>query len=113
MRKLSIEKLVFLCLITTIVVTAMSLSKFATTTTGSNSSKVAIYAIGSYAEDNKDLKISVVSVNYVSNYGIVELNIENKSNELIFITLDKLFFSNSSFNSTISSGLINALNCLL
>ncbi len=43
--------------------------------------------------DNEDLKISVVSVHYVSNYGIVELNIENKSNELIFITLDKLFFS--------------------
>lgn len=65
MNKISIEKLVFLCLITTIIVTAISLSKYETTVKGNNSAKVAIYAIDSYAQEDsiKDLKIDCAGEN--------------------------------------------------
>ena len=43
--------------------------------------------------DNEDLKISAVSFRYLNNYGTIELIIENKSDKLVSVSLDKLFFS--------------------
>lgn len=58
-KKISIEKLVFLCVITTSIVTVISLSKFETARDGSNDAKVAVYAVESYSEKSgiQDLKI--------------------------------------------------------
>jgi len=57
--KISIEKLVFLCIITTIIITTVSLSKFETTINNDNTAKVAIYAIDSYSEGNTDKHLKI------------------------------------------------------
>lgn len=43
--------------------------------------------------DDKDLKINAISVQYLNNYGVIELILENKSDKTISVSLDKLFFS--------------------
>ena len=52
--------------------------------------------------DSEDLKISAVSIQYMNDYGMIELTIENKSDELISVTLDKLFFSNKERDARLS-----------
>lgn len=52
--------------------------------------------------DNEDLKISVVSLQYLNDYGIIELIIENKSDELISVSVDKLFFTDKEREARLS-----------
>jgi len=52
--------------------------------------------------DNKDLKISAVNLQYLNDYGMIELIIENKSDELISVTLDKLLFSDKERDARLS-----------
>ncbi|MEG2789812.1 MAG: hypothetical protein RR942_18560 [Romboutsia sp.] len=52
--------------------------------------------------DNEDLKISAVSLQYMNDYGMIELTIENKSDELISISLDKLFFTSEEREARLS-----------
>lgn len=51
---------------------------------------------------NEDLKISAISVQYLNDYGVIELILENKSNKLVSISLDKLFFSGIEIEALIS-----------
>ena len=52
--------------------------------------------------ENEDLKISAISVQYLNDYGVIELILENKSNKLVSISLDKLFFSGIEIEALIS-----------
>ena len=52
--------------------------------------------------DNEDLKISAVNLQYKDNAGMIELIIENKSDELISVSLDKLFFSDKERDAHLS-----------
>ena len=52
--------------------------------------------------ENEDLKISAISVQYLNDYGVIELFLENKSNKLVSISLDKLFFSGIEIEALIS-----------
>lgn len=52
--------------------------------------------------DNEDLKISAVNLHYKDNAGMIELIIENKSDELISVNLDKLFFSDKERDAHLS-----------
>jgi len=52
--------------------------------------------------DNEDFKISAISLQYLNDYGVIELIIENKSNELISVSLDKLFFSDKERKARLS-----------
>ena len=52
--------------------------------------------------DNEDLKISAVNLHYKDNAGMIELIIENKSDELISVSLDKLFFSDKERDAHLS-----------
>ena len=52
--------------------------------------------------DNEDLKISAVNLHYQDNAGMIELIIENKSDELISVSLDKLFFSDKERDAHLS-----------
>ena len=52
--------------------------------------------------DNEDLKISAVNLHYKDNAGMIELIIENKSDELISVNLDKLFFSDKERDTHLS-----------
>ena len=52
--------------------------------------------------DNADLKISAVNLHYKDNAGMIELIIENKSDELISVNLDKLFFSDKERDAHLS-----------
>ena len=50
--KIKPQNLIFICLITTIAVTTMSLSKFQSALGGTSNTTVAIYAMNAYAQDN-------------------------------------------------------------
>ena len=52
--------------------------------------------------DDKDLKINAISVQYLNNYGLIELILENKSDKTISVSLDKLFFSGIEREARIS-----------
>ena len=52
--------------------------------------------------DNEDLKISAVNLHYKDNAGMIELIIENKSDEFISVNLDKLFFSDKERDAHLS-----------
>ena len=52
--------------------------------------------------DDKDLKINAISVQYLNNYGLIELILENKSDKTISVSLDKLFFSRIEREARIS-----------
>ena len=52
--------------------------------------------------DNEDLKISAVNLHYKDNAGMIELIIENKSDELVSVSLDKLFFSDKERDAHLS-----------
>ena len=52
--------------------------------------------------NDKDLKISAISVQYLNNYGVIELILENKSDKTISVSLDKLFFSGIEREARIS-----------
>ena len=52
--------------------------------------------------DNEYLKISAVNLQYKDNAGMIELIIENKSDELISMSLDKLFFSDKERDAHLS-----------
>ena len=52
--------------------------------------------------DDKDLKINAISVQYLNNYGVIELILENKSDKTISVSLDKLLFSGKEREARIS-----------
>ena len=52
--------------------------------------------------DDKDLKINAISVQYLNNYGVIELILENKSDKTILVSLDKLLFSGIEREARIS-----------
>ena len=52
--------------------------------------------------DDKDLKINAISVQYLNNYGVIELILENKSAKTILVSLDKLLFSGIEREARIS-----------
>ena len=52
--------------------------------------------------NDKDLKINAISVQYLNNYGVIELILENKSDKTILVSLDKLLFSGIEREARIS-----------
>ena len=52
--------------------------------------------------DDKDLKINAISVQYLNNYGVIEIILENKSDKTISVSLDKLLFSGIEREARIS-----------